>query len=987
MVMAGGLLAQQVGARYLIITHDNFYNFVRPLAEWKNRTGMTCRIVKLSETGSSPDAIRNYIVNAYNSWAIRPEYVLLVGAPNFLPMPMVSGTYSDNYYTNMDGDIFNEILSGRLTVHDTIEAHTVVNKILTYERYPYVADPSWFKKGTLIVNVDNDPPDDSIYWSDLHHAAGLMVANGFTRIDTLSDIYGHNASTVINDINNGRSFLMYRGSGLNNWYTPFGCNPGTATNGARLPIVLSITCQTMGTGSTPAAAEYWLLTGTPTILRGAAGYFATTTAISGGAHLRSAIAKGFFDAAFWDHKRTFGEACEGGRVRVYTLYPGDAHEYYGYTTLGDPEMGLWTDTPCSLAVTHPVRIPIYDASFTIQVTRVSSSNPQAGAFVCVMGKLDTTLYAMDTTDAAGYAHFSVHPQVFNDTVWVTVTGQNLQPYEGMMTASTPNPYIIYANSMIDDSLTGNNDRMMNPGEAVSLPLWVLNIGGDTALDVTGVVRTVDTLVMVTDSLRYFGTIAINDTAFTGSDGYHVAVRPSCPDRHAIDFELQCRDGNDSSWTTHFSHSVAAANLIYQDAIIFGGNGDQSIEPGETVSVAVVVRDIGSAGLDSLHATLRTASSYSGVIDSLGLYPRIGPDSLAADSADPFIIHALPVTPPGTVIEYQMIVHEGYYQDTISFSLIVGQRDYYVWNPDPTPASGDEIDRLLGSLGYNGTIGDTFPTMLEQYHSLFVCLGVYPNRRIVRRGSETSSMRYYLENHHGRIYMEGGDVWYYDPRYNSGYCFDTLFGLTAAADGNPDLGPVIGQTGTFTGTMEFSYGGENAWMDHINPSGGSLIFHDGDDDYNCGVAYDADRYRTVGVSFELGLLIDGTAPSTRRALLDSIMHFFGIGDHGVNEGMLRTSSRPASMLVYPTPFRDRLMIRVSLAQPSVGTLVIYDIAGRQRKTVIEKAALPAGSYEWQWEGTDDHGVTVAEGIYFLRWVSDDRVTTVKTVYLKVGGGHR
>lgn len=65
------LSAQQNGARYLIITHDNFYNIVKPLAEWKNRTGMKCRIARLSEIGSSADAIRNYVLNAYNNWPLR----------------------------------------------------------------------------------------------------------------------------------------------------------------------------------------------------------------------------------------------------------------------------------------------------------------------------------------------------------------------------------------------------------------------------------------------------------------------------------------------------------------------------------------------------------------------------------------------------------------------------------------------------------------------------------------------------------------------------------------------------------------------------------------------------------------------------------------------------------------------------------------------------------------------------------------------------
>jgi len=239
-------IGQETGAQYLIITHDNFYDAALPLAEWKHKKGMSTKIVKLSEIGADSAAIRNYIVNAYNTWQIKPEYLLLVGAPNLLPFPIVSNIYSDNYYTNMDGDIYNEILSGRLTVHDTIEAQTVVNKILAYERTPFKQDSLWFKKACLIVKLDYDPPDDSIYWSDLHYAAGLMVNNGFVKIDTLCDSLGDNKDTVINVVNDGRSIVMFRGTAVNNWPYPFDVNPDLTQNGAKLPIVLSITCKNIG---------------------------------------------------------------------------------------------------------------------------------------------------------------------------------------------------------------------------------------------------------------------------------------------------------------------------------------------------------------------------------------------------------------------------------------------------------------------------------------------------------------------------------------------------------------------------------------------------------------------------------------------------------------------------------------------------------------------------------------------------------------------
>ena len=414
----------QTGARYLIITHDDFYNAIQPLAQWKHKKGVKTQVVKLSQIGSTADAIRNYVVNAYNTWDIKPEYLLLVGAPNYIPYPSVSGTVSDNYYTNMDGDIFNEILSGRLTVHNTTEAQTVVNKVLAYERTPYMIDSMWLIRTVGIVRMDYYPPDDSIYWSDIHQMKHYMLGAGYDLVDTLSNLYGDDKYDVIDKVNLGRSFVLYRGQGVNNWWSPFDVNPDNTANGPKLPIVLSITCSTIGTGSSPATAEKWLLTGSPTQLRGGAGYFATTTVLSSGAHLRSAVSQGFFDAIFRGGKKTFGEACEGGRTRVYAMY-NSSSEYRGFNTLGDPEMNIWTAIPGHLDVTYPDTIVIGSQNFIVNV--IHDGNPVNGAIVCLVKSNE--IYAVDTTDASGAANMTINP-TYAGIMDVTVTGTNYLPFEG-----------------------------------------------------------------------------------------------------------------------------------------------------------------------------------------------------------------------------------------------------------------------------------------------------------------------------------------------------------------------------------------------------------------------------------------------------------------------------------------------------------------------------------------------------------------------------
>ncbi len=975
LIAFGISFAQESGARYLIITHDDFYNDILPLAGWKHKKGMKTKIAKLSQIGSTSTEIRNYILDAYNTWSIQPEFLLLVGAPNLIPFPYVGGTISDNYYTNMNADIFNEILSGRLTVHNTGEAQNVVNKILLYERTPHMADSLWMTNACLIVNEDGYG-NDSVYVNDMRHAKTLMLNHGYHTIDTLMNSLGNNASDVIQSVNNGRAFVLYRGQGVGNWWSPFDVNPELTSNGSRLPIVLSITCKTLGTSATPATAERWLLTGTPSQPKGGAGYFATTT-IGGGfiTFLRSAVCRGFFNALFVQGVRTFGEACEGGRKNVYTLYSSTS-EYYGFTTIGDPEMNIWTDTPCPLNVTHPLLVPVGGSTITVNVVRQDNGNPVANALVCITARGDTSIFVVDTTDTSGNVNMDLYPQLIEDTLYVTVTGKNLLPYEGYMFTTTSGNFVGYYTSAVDDTVGGNANGQINPNEPVNLHLWVKNYGEDPALGVTGILRTEDIYTTIDDSIRIFGNMLPDQICSTGSDGYRFSTAINTPDGYVIDFELICRDVYDTIWVSPFSKVVHAPQLVYNGVTITGGTG--SLEPGDSAGLAVSLENEGGAAADSIFATLRTMSSFMQVFDSTGYYAHIPPGTSISNNADPFGIVVDSNAPSDTTVLFSLILGSTHYVDTLWFSLRIGRKDFFIWNPDQTPAPGENMRDVLTDLGYFGDYGTSLAADLGLYQAIFVCAGVYPNNYVINSSSpEALALADYLQNGNGRVYLEGGDVWYFDPP--SGYDFGPLFGINASADGSSDMGPVIGQANTFTQGMNFNYSGENSWMDHIDPNGtGFLIFQDGDDNYNCGVANDATGYRTVGTSFELGLLTDATPPSTRAVLLDSIMHFFGITT-GVQIIKTQLPGFRTTLEIFPNPCRGTMYFKIEspsgLSQDN--EIIIYDVSGR---AVMQYPDVKCNE-QISWTGQDRFGRTLPGGVYFVKFRSRHAEETRKAVFLK------
>ena len=315
-------------------------------------------------------------------------------------------------------------------------------------------------------------------------------------------------------------------------------------------------------------------------------------------------------------------------------------------------------------------------------------------------------------------------------------------------------------------------------------------------------------------------------------------------------------------------------------------------------------------------------------------------------------------------------------------MIIGRIHYYIWNPDPTPTPGEYMHTALAGVGYTGNYGLNLPVAdLDVYSAIFVCVGIYSNNYILSATDpEVTALVDYVNNG-GRMYLEGGDVWYYDPLYG-GYDFGPLFGINATADGSSDGGPYAGQASTFTTGMNFGYTGENNWMDHISPTGtGFLIFRDSNNSYDAGVANDAGTYRTVGCGFELGALTDASPPSTRAALLDSIMRFFGIDLVGIEENT-QTSVGVLSLQPYPNPFRGRIDIHYTLpANVTQAQFKIFDAAGRLVKDLGQIHAHTMTPANISWNGLDLNGKKAANGIYFVHMETENDQLVEKIILIE------
>ncbi len=65
---------------------------------------------------------------------------------------------------------------------------------------------------------------------------------------------------------------------------------------------------------------------------------------------------------------------------------------------------------------------------------------------------------------------------------------------------------------------------------------------------------------------------------------------------------------------------------------------------------------------------------------------------------------------------------------------------------------------------------------------------------------------------------------------------------------------------------------------------------------------------------------------------------------------------------PNPMSSQTTVQFDLPDASVVKINVYDVRGRRVKT-LTNSTMPAGAHTVSWDGTDNQGVRVAQGVYF------------------------
>jgi PKD repeat protein len=490
--------------------------------------------------------------------------------------------------------------------------------------------------------------------------------------------------------------------------------------------------------------------------------------------------------------------------------------------------------------------------------------------VCVSNE-DQTVYGVAYTDASGNAQVLFDGPVQDPgTAKVTVTYHNHLPYQAdIQVIPQSGPYVIKDTYDLNDATGGNGNAMMDYGESIMLSLGVKNVGIAQATNVVVTLSTTDPYITFTDDTEPYGTVDPDEVVYI-NDGFAFDVSNDIPDGHYVLIDVEASGDGDEIWTSNFSIEGHAPVLEMGLVTISDptGNNNGKVDPGETVELSIEVENTGSSEAFNILGILSVVDPYLTIDTDEADYGDIAAGEIGAGT---FTATAAINTPAGHLAEPTLNISADLgITGNGTFQVVIGQIPVLILDLDGNHNSAPEMETCLQDMDVAFETLTAFPSDLNLYSTIFVCLGIYSSNHVLS-SAEGQVLADYLNNG-GSLYMEGGDTWYYDSQT----AVHSMFNINGVSDGSADMSTVVGQTGTFTEGMSFNYSGDNSWMDHIEPvSPAIMILENQSPSYGTGVAYDGGTYRTIGTSHEFGGLDDGASPSTKNELMVAYLEFLGI----------------------------------------------------------------------------------------------------------------
>ncbi len=644
------------------------------LTDWKHERGFEVHIASTSQTGTSNTSIKNYIQNAYNSWANPPEYIVLVGDAGGSysistwteTMSGYSGEGDQPYSQLAGGDVLADVFVGRLPYGTIQELQTLIAKAINYEKIPYMANTDWFETITLVGDDSSSGPSTVSTCRYVQE-----VSQAYNPDFEYNEIFGGSFSSQMSAaLNAGTLYFCYRGYiGMSGFDTG---NITALSNGWMLPFATILTCGTGGFTGT-CRSEVFARAGSSTNPKGAIAAVGTATS---GTHtcFNNCVTAGMYEGIFNLDIFTTGGALVNGKYNLYVNYPQNPSNYVNIfshwnSLMGDPSISLFTGLPEEINVVYPATVGLGALNIPVSVTDTAGQGIE-NAWVTIL-KGNDDIFATGYTDEDGLIWLPLENNE-SGTVTLTVTAHDCISFQDEFTIAAQNIQLNPRDYTVDDdnsgSSAGNNNSLINNGETIELDILVNNSGSQTATNITAYLECHDPSISIITGNASYPDIAPG-AQLPPDDSFVLGFDPSITGGSVIRLDVTISAGAQVFYGI-IDLPVQAPCLSFSDYDIIGVNG--IFDPGETGELTVELDNLGEVASGNLTAVLSSNDPFISVENGSGSYYSILPGNSGTNTTDHFEISLSSMAIPGTFVPFILLLTntDGFSQ-TVLFSLEVG----------------------------------------------------------------------------------------------------------------------------------------------------------------------------------------------------------------------------------------------------------------------------------------------------------------------------
>ncbi|MBN1348411.1 T9SS type A sorting domain-containing protein [candidate division KSB1 bacterium] len=439
-----------------------------------------------------------------------------------------------------------------------------------------------------------------------------------------------------------------------------------------------------------------------------------------------------------------------------------------------------------------------------------------------------------------------------------------------------------------------------------------------------------------------------------------------------------------AWVNRAAQPITAAISTHLEEI--EGDGDRFPDPGEKLKLYISIANWGNKSLDSLSVSVACDDERIEFIKNTARYTEIASLDTIANEADPFIIQIKPEIDTGGVLPLLLEIRFGERTRVDSVSLTIGPVDVLLIDDDggadfELAYQTAVLDSLCRFQYWNVETMGCPAQFLNDFEKIIWFTGEQDQNTLTPE--DRDAIKAYL-NQGGKMifFSKGAEGDLLDSEEPDSLFFrDYLHALPSIRTISNKWVTLRTVISEFYPTPYLVLGAIDNFLFRAiepGPDAASILKYP----FGCAALYTTRQHRMAYVTFGIEhLKPDNTVLETYQKRRHVMRKLLEMVDE-IDAHVIRIASIPAKfeLTTFPNPFSDRLTVEFLLPGKAGIELSVYNIRGRLVKRVFS-GMKSAGTHQLAWDGFDEQNSPVSNGLYLLRFRTDEVKQTYKICHIR------